>query len=84
MAKFIVINRNNGTVTIVRKELETTSEDPLTEHELIIVELYEQLKLTSVSISEVADCVHSKYHMEVMPVIICTNCNDLLGKQSDC
>lgn len=48
------------------------------------LELVKKLTIPVVSSNEVEDCVHSKYHMEVMPVIICTNCNDLLGKQSDC
>lgn len=51
MAIYRVINRTNGTITIVRKELETGSEDPLTEHELIINELSEQLKLCGVGSS---------------------------------
>jgi len=44
MAKQIVIERPNGTVTIVRSELETASEDPLTEHEQIINELHSKVK----------------------------------------
>ena len=40
MAKSIVINRPNGKVTLVRCALETTAEDPLTEHEQIINELF--------------------------------------------
>jgi hypothetical protein len=44
MAKYIPINRGNGYITIVRSALETTSEDPLTEHELIINELYQQIQ----------------------------------------
>ena len=44
MAKHIVIERPNGVVTIVRSELETPSETPLTEHEQIINELYGKVK----------------------------------------
>lgn len=44
MAKHIVIERPNGTVTIVRSEIETASEEPLTEHEQIINELYGKVK----------------------------------------
>lgn len=44
MAKHIVIERPNGIVTIVRSELETPSETPLTEHEQIINELYSKVK----------------------------------------
>ena len=52
MAKYIVIERPNGVVTIVRSEIETGSEEPLTEHEQIINELYSKVKkldLTPVS-----------------------------------
>lgn len=45
MAKFITIKRNNGTVTQVRSEIETGSEDPLTEHEIIINQLYNKLQI---------------------------------------
>lgn len=44
MAKHIVIERPNGIVTIVRSEIETPSEEPLTEHEQIINELYSKVK----------------------------------------
>jgi hypothetical protein len=44
MAKHIVIERPNGIVTIVRSELETATEDPLTEHEQIINELYSKVE----------------------------------------
>jgi hypothetical protein len=44
MAKSILIERPNGMVTIVRSELETASEDALTEHEEIINELYSKVK----------------------------------------
>jgi len=44
MATFIVIERPNGTVTIVRSELETPGESPLTEHEQIINELFNKIK----------------------------------------
>jgi len=44
MAKHIVIERPNGVVTIVRSEIETASEEPLTEHEQIINELYNKVK----------------------------------------
>ena len=59
MAKYIVIERLNGVVTIVRSEIETASEEPLTEHEQIINELYSKVKklnLTLVSKS-VCDCI---------------------------
>ena len=59
MAKHIVIERPNGTVTIVRSEIETASEEPLTEHEQIINELYSKVKnLCLFSNNEVAVCVH--------------------------
>jgi uncharacterized protein with PIN domain len=44
MAKQIIIERPNGTLTIVRSELETASEDPLTEHEQIINEQHIKIK----------------------------------------
>jgi len=44
MAKYIGIERPNGMITIVRSGLETASEDPLTEHEQIINELYSKVK----------------------------------------
>ena len=44
MAKYIVIIRANGTTTMVRSSLETASEDPLTEHEEIINELYVKVR----------------------------------------
>lgn len=43
MAKYIAIERENGTVTLIRSELETVTETPLTEHEKIINELYKKL-----------------------------------------
>lgn len=39
-----MIERPNGVVTIVRSELETASETPLTEPEQIINELYSKVK----------------------------------------
>jgi hypothetical protein len=48
--KYIAIKRPNGTITIVRSEAETPSEDPLTEHEKIINEL-SKLLLDAVSVS---------------------------------
>lgn len=71
MAKHIVIERPNGTVTIVRSEIETPSEDPLTEHEQIINELYSKVKnlgLFSVKHRLCTNCKHclpnayAKYH----------------------
>lgn len=44
MPKYIIIERPNGIVTMVRSELETPSENPLTEHEQIINELWKELK----------------------------------------
>jgi len=39
-----MINRPNNMITMVRSKIETSSEDPLTEHEEIINDLYNQLK----------------------------------------
>lgn len=44
MAKYIIIERPNGTAVAVRSELDTPSEPPLTEHEEIINELYNKVK----------------------------------------
>ncbi len=44
MAKHIAIQRNNKEVTIVRSAVETGSEKPLTEHEIIINELFQKIK----------------------------------------
>lgn len=44
MAKYIVIERPNGMVTMVRSIIETASEDPLTEHEELINELFSEVK----------------------------------------
>lgn len=44
MSKSIIINRPNGYVTLVRSEVESSSEEPLTEHEQIINELYNKIK----------------------------------------
>jgi predicted Zn-ribbon and HTH transcriptional regulator len=49
MAKYIEIERPNGIVTIVRSELETGGEEPLTEHEQIINELYSKVKNLNIS-----------------------------------
>lgn len=43
MAKYIMIQRLNKTIVVVRSEIETAAEDPLTEHEEIINELYNRL-----------------------------------------
>ena len=32
----------------------------------------------------VCDCKHSHYHIEEMAVVVCTDCGELLGKQTDC
>ena len=50
MAIGILIKRLDGSVTLVRKQVETLSEDPLTDHEQIINELHEQLKLNVVGV----------------------------------
>ncbi len=42
--KYIGIERPNGMITIVRSELETGSESPLTDEEEIINELWNKLK----------------------------------------
>lgn len=44
MAKYIYILRPDNTVTAVRSEIETGSENPLSDHELIIKELYDRIK----------------------------------------
>ena len=56
--KYIVIERPNGVVTVVRSEPKSASEPPLTEHEQIINELFNKLKnlgLFSVSNNEGLD-----------------------------
>ena len=37
-----------------------------------------------VSNNEVAVCRHEYYHVEELPVVICTDCGEILGKQTDC
>lgn len=32
----------------------------------------------------VCDCKHSRYYVEIMPVVVCTDCGELLGKQTEC
>ena len=44
MAKYIAIKMEDGSVFLVRSELETASESPLTQHEIIINDLYKKLK----------------------------------------
>lgn len=44
MAKYILVERGGGFLTAVRTELESPMEDPLTEHEIIINELFAKLK----------------------------------------
>jgi hypothetical protein len=44
MAKYILIERSDEFATLVRSEIETASENPLTEHEIIINELYRKLQ----------------------------------------
>lgn len=44
MAIHILIDRGNGFYTAIRSELESPMENPLTEHEIIINELYLKIK----------------------------------------
>lgn len=61
MAKHILIDRGNGFSTLVRSEIETASEDPLTDNEILINELYNKVKnigvLDDVSDSETWLCM---------------------------
>ena len=43
MAKYILIDRPNGGVTMVRSKIESPTEEPLTDHEQIINELYDKI-----------------------------------------
>ena len=54
-------------------------------------DLFKKLILPQVSKSDsiereisVCDCKHSHYHIEEMAVVVCTDCGELLGKQTDC
>lgn len=37
-----------------------------------------------VSNNEVAVCQHGYYHVEELPVVVCTDCGEILGRQTDC
>ena len=64
MAKHILITRPNGSVTIVRKELETGSETPLTEHEKIINELQEKVENLTMSLVGVSVFCYAPEHIK--------------------
>lgn len=61
MAKHIVIERPNGTVTMVRSELETASEDPLTDNEQIINELFAKIKNLNMYIRQQNELMFKSY-----------------------
>lgn len=72
MAKYIEIERPNGMVTIVRSELETGSEEPLTEHEQIINELYSKVK--NLNIPAVIKSVCNDYFPSFDEINKCLHC----------
>lgn len=82
---------------IVQKSVEDAwynrrSVNPVKEQtEIITNAIWEQLNKPDVSKSDgiereisVCDCKHSHYHIEEMAVVVCTDCGELLGKQTDC
>lgn len=87
MSKYIAIIRPNGVVTLVRNKNMFTSEDPLTEHEIIINELYNQLN--NISQSQTVELERNNYHINLHsdhPMYwICTKCNAIIDdKGSHC
>ena len=56
MARHIIIERPDNTVTIVRSGLDAPSEDALTEHEKIINELYNQINLLTLPVDNEHKC----------------------------
>lgn len=52
MDKFIVINRPSGLVTIVRSKIDSPTEPPLSEHEQIINELFQEIKRMKINASK--------------------------------
>ena len=66
MAIGILIKRLDGSVTLVRKQLETLSEDPLTDHEQIINELHEQLRLCGVGVTLPKDKEDTQYWVDLV------------------
>ena len=41
---YTAIDRNDGTVTVIRSQVETASEEPLSMPEILIMELYNKIK----------------------------------------
>ena len=64
MAKMIMIERDNGMISRIRSEIETGSEDPLNEYELIINELYNKLKKLKSQDSYIEMLLNMQYYME--------------------
>ena len=52
MAKCIVIDMEDGTCVVVRRILETASEDILTDHERVINFLYDKVKMLNSQINK--------------------------------
>ena len=54
------------------------------ENEFLRGLLANQLNILPVSNKEVAVCQHRYCHIEELPVVICTDCGEMLGRQTEC
>ena len=58
----------------------------LDETQLEIIEfcLLHDLQQLTIPVVSNSDCKHGFHHVEEIAVVVCTDCKEIIGKQSDC